>query len=379
MEGIKKHRANKSMYNMTGSPLKSRKSPVKGKKTSKTIHVLKDKLNNISYPAEKIIGKGTFGVVYQSTDPVSSKKIAIKKVLQDLRYINRELEIMKDLKHPNIISLISSFYLSGTRPNEVFLNLILEYFPETLSSMIKVYSPYQKMPLILVKLYSYQLLRSLLCCDILKICHRDVKPSNLLINSVTHRLVLCDFGSAKKLVNGEPNLAYICSRYYRAPELIYGSTNYNALVDMWSAGCVIAEMILGKPIFSGKNSSDQLIEIIKVLGTATDEEIREINPKYAGIKFPGIRKTPWSRVFCNCYDEQACDLLEKILVYLPSKRINPLQALQHPFFDDLKKEDSRLPNGRQFPSLFDWNEVEINAGIGQILTPEWFKKINIAF
>lgn len=83
----------------------------------------------------------------------------------------------------------------------------------------------------------------------------------------THALKLCDFGSAKKLVKGEANISYICSRYYRAPELMFAATEYTNSIDVWSVGCVIAEMVLGEPVFPGESSVDQLIEIIKVLGT----------------------------------------------------------------------------------------------------------------
>lgn len=87
----------------------------------------------------------------------------------------------------------------------------------------------------------------------------------------THTLKICDFGSAKKLIKGEPNVSYICSRYYRAPELIFGCTEYTNIIDVWSVGCVIAELLMGQPIFPGESGVDQLVEIIKVLGTPTKE------------------------------------------------------------------------------------------------------------
>jgi len=101
-------------------------------------------------------------------------------------------------------------------------------------------------------------------------------------------LKLCDFGSAKALVKGEPNVAYICSRYYRAPELIFGSTSYTCNVDIWSMGCVIAEMLLGEPLFPGENGVDQLVEIMKVLGTPTREHINAMNPTHSDFRFPQV-------------------------------------------------------------------------------------------
>lgn len=93
----------------------------------------------------------------------------------------------------------------------------------------------------------------------LDICHRDIKPQNLLVNRKNARLVICDFGSAKKLVKGEVNIAYICSRCYRAPELIFGCTNYSPMIDVWSAGCVLLELLTGEPFFIGDSNIGQLV------------------------------------------------------------------------------------------------------------------------
>ena len=96
---------------------------------------------------------------------------------------------------------------------------------------------------------------------------------------------LCDFGCSKVLVKGQPNVSYICSRYYRAPELIFGATDYTTAIDVWSAGCVMAELLLGQPIFPGDSGVDQLVEIIKVLGTPTRVQIEAMNPNYTDFKF----------------------------------------------------------------------------------------------
>jgi len=139
----------------------------------------------------------------------------------------------------------------------------------------------QRMPLLYVKLYTYQICRSLAYIHgVVGVCHRDIKPQNLLVDPHTHQLKLCDFGSAKKLVKGEPNISYICSRYYRAPELIFGATEYTTAIDIWSLGCVLAEFLLALPLFPGESGVDQLVEIIKVLGTPTREEIKCMNPNY---------------------------------------------------------------------------------------------------
>jgi serine/threonine protein kinase len=105
----------------------------------------------------------------------------------------------------------------------------------------------------------YQVARSLAYIHQVGICHRDIKPQNLLLDPNTHVVKLCDFGSAKMLVKGESNIAYICSRYYRAPELIFGATDYTTAIDTWSFGCVFAELILGQPLFPGESNVDQVL------------------------------------------------------------------------------------------------------------------------
>lgn len=125
----------------------------------------------------------------------------------------------------------------GEKQDELYLNLVLEYVPETVYSISRQHQKSKiALPLLYVKLYLYQLSRALSHIHALGICHRDIKPQNLLINPENQQLKLCDFGSAKALVKGEPNVSYICSRYYRAPELIFGSTDYSTAIDIWSEG-----------------------------------------------------------------------------------------------------------------------------------------------
>ncbi|RYQ89788.1 hypothetical protein Ahy_B09g096250 isoform G [Arachis hypogaea] len=251
----------------------------------------------ISYMAERVVGHGSFGVVFQAKCLETGETVAIKKVLQDKRYKNRELQTMRLLDHPNVVSLKHCFF-STTEKDELYLNLVLEYVPETVNRVIKHYNKLnQRMPLIYVKLYTYQIFRALSYIHrCIGVCHRDIKPQNLLVNPHTHQVKLCDFGSAKVLVKGEPNISYICSRYYRAPELIFGATEYTTAIDVWSVGCVLAELLLGQPLFPGESGVDQLVEIIKVLGTPTREEIKCMNPNYTEFKFPQIKAHPWHKV-----------------------------------------------------------------------------------
>ncbi|CAB0009912.1 unnamed protein product [Nesidiocoris tenuis] len=331
-----------------------------------------DRPLEVSYTDTKVIGNGSFGVVYQAKLCDTNEMVAIKKVLQDKRFKNRELQIMRRLEHCNIVKLKYFFYSSGDRKDEVYLNLVLEYIPETVYKVSRHYSKTkQTIPISFIKLYMYQLMRSLAYIHSMGICHRDIKPQNLLLHQETGVLKLCDFGSAKHLIKGEPNVSYICSRYYRAPELIFGAIDYTTKIDVWSAGCVLAELLLGQPIFPGDSGVDQLVEIIKVLGTPTREQIREMNPNYTEFKFPQIKSHPWQKVFRARTPPEAIELASRLLEYTPSSRISPLQACAHSFFDELREPNTRLPNGRALPPLFNFTEQElsIQPSLNSLLIP----------
>lgn len=318
----------------------------------------------ISYTNCKVIGNGSFGVVFRAKllGSKDNQDIAIKKVLQDKRFKNRELQIMRLVSHPNVCELKAFFYSNGEKKDEVYLNLVLEYLPETVYLASRHYAKLkQSMPMLHIKLYMYQLMRSLAYIHSVGICHRDIKPQNLLLNSSTGVLKLCDFGSAKILVTGEPNVSYICSRYYRAPELIFGATNYTTNIDIWSTGCVMAELMLGQPLFPGDSGIDQLVEIIKVLGTPSREQIKTMNPNYMEHKFPQIKPHPFSKVFRPRTAPEAIDLVSKLLEYTPGARLSAVEAMAHPFFDELRAEGQRMPGGKELPPLFDFTREELSV------------------
>ncbi|KAE9605444.1 hypothetical protein Lal_00025094 [Lupinus albus] len=314
----------------------------------------------ISYMAERVVGTGSFGVVFQAKCLETGEAVAIKKVLQDKRYKNRELQVIRMLEHPNVVQLKHCFF-STTDKDELYLNLVLEYVPETVYKVSKQFIRTQHhMPIIYVQLYTYQICRALnYLHQVIGVCHRDIKPHNLLVNPQTHQLKICDFGSAKMLVPGEPNISYICSRYYRAPELIFGATEYTTAIDIWSAGCVLAEFLIGQPLFPGESGVDQLVEIIKILGTPTREEIKCMNPNYNEFKFPQIKAHPWHKIFDKRIPPEAVDLVSRLLQYSPNLRCTALAACAHPFFDSLRDPSFSLPNGRPVPPLFNFTDQEL--------------------
>jgi glycogen synthase kinase 3 beta len=333
--------------------------------------------NGVEYECIGRTGKGSFGTVYKAV--TGNKTVAIKKVLQDPNYKNRELQIMRIVKHPNTVELIDSFYQK--EKSEVYLHLILGYMPENLFEVSSNYAKkHEQMPMSHIQAYIWQLCRALGYVHSLGICHRDIKPQNLLIDSQTLQLRLCDFGSAKILVPREQNVAYICSRYYRAPELIFGALFYTTAIDIWSTGCVLAELILGTPIFAGESGIDQLVEIIKVLGTPTRKQIHSMNPDYRDYnKFPSIKRHPWEKLFPADTPATVLDLMAKMLRYTPSHRILPLESLCHPFFDSLKQEHTK-PGGPISP-YFDFTAEELESArslgvIHNLFPPEELKKLS---
>ncbi len=320
----------------------------------------KIKQTDLEFPKNNVIGMGAFGKVRLAIVKGTGEKVAIKKVFQDRRYKNRELPIMQELHHPNIVEL-KSYYCTKAEncsDDEFYLNCIMEYVPQTLSDLItQNRKSHSKFDNLVLKLYSYQMLKCIGYLHSLGICHRDIKPQNILIDPADYTLKLCDFGCAKHLVKTESNIAYICSRFYRPPELVLGATIYTTQVDVWSMGCVIAELVLNKPIFAGKSANDQLLEIMKILGTPTHEQVKAMNDKFKGVsKLPKFEVKPWKEVFKGkTNDEQFIDLVSNLLVYEPLKRFSPYQALLHPYFDDLKKPDAKIPK-----HLFEFKQCEID-------------------
>eukprot|EP01032_Pedospumella_encystans_P016854 gene16854-19208_t len=336
--------------------------------------------DTINYDAQRMIGHGSFGAVFLAKVVETDEMVAIKKVLQDKRFKNRELQIMRQLvkqPHPYIVALKHHFVSKGSKSDDVYLNLVLEFIPETIYSISKYFNRRKEsIPIFSVKLYMYQLARALAHIHGMGICHRDIKPHNLLVDPVRQVLKLCDFGSAKAFVKGEPNVAYICSRFYRAPELIFGSTDYSTMIDVWSQGCVFAELLIGTPIFPGSSGVDQLVEIIKVLGTPTKEELKSMNPNYQEFKFPQIRAYPWGSIFKPSTPPESIDLIGKLLAYVPDKRLKSIEACEHPFFDELRLPTTTMPDGSPLqPELFIFTseELALSPRLGEVLTPPHVK------
>lgn len=288
-----------------------------------------------------VIGNGTFGIVCRARDLSTGEVVAIKTVYQDEGHQNRELAIIKSLDHPNIVALRRYFY-TRNEYREEFLSLVLEWMPTSVDRVLREHEKSREpLPLGLIKRGFQQFTLALQYLHGVGVCHRDIKPHNLLIDQSTGIVKLCDFGCSKRLARGEPNIQYICARYYRAPEIVLGWEHYSTAIDMWSAGCVLAELLSGRPIFPGTNSIDQLAKIIKILGSPTLGEMSSMGqaPKRLGIKTPFTPEQRWESLrtlIPEAIPREAIDLLAALLQYSPEARLKPAEILLHPFLADLK-------------------------------------------
>lgn len=279
------------------------------------------------------LGEGTYGIVYKAIDKRTNETVAMKKVILEHETEGipatsvREISILKDLKHPNIVELREVINTRGK------LVLVFEYLDRDL----KKYLDLQRKPVdaMLIKSYTYQVLAGLCYCHCQRIIHRDVKPANLLLNRAG-LIKLADFGLARAFTVPLRQYTHeVVTLWYRSPEILLGSSFYSVGVDIWSVACIFAEMFLGRPLFQGDSEIDQLYAIFEVLGTPTGDMWPEM------VEFPEYKDsfTKWPKQdlahVIPAADPQAIDLMEKMFIYNPATRMSARAALDHAYFDDL--------------------------------------------
>ncbi|OWZ21165.1 Cell division protein kinase [Phytophthora megakarya] len=275
------------------------------------------------------IGEGTYGVVYKAKDRVTGEVIALKKIRLEAEDEGipstaiREISLLKELQHCNIVRLYNIVH------TERKLTLVFEYLDQDLKKYLDVCEKGLEKPIL--KSFLYQLLRGIAYCHQHRVLHRDLKPQNLLINR-EGELKLGDFGLARAF--GIPVRSYtheVVTLWYRAPDVLMGSRKYSTPVDIWSVGCIFAEMANGGPLFAGTSETDQLDRIFRLLGTPTVEIYPAIVdlPDYRR-DFP-VYATPDSLAhLVPTLDADGVDLLEQMLQYDPAKRITAAEAMLHP-------------------------------------------------
>ncbi|CAI4229169.1 unnamed protein product [Auanema sp. JU1783] len=281
------------------------------------------------------IGEGTYGTVFKARNKETGEVVALKRVRLDdddegvPSSALREVCILRELKHKNVVRLYDVVH------SENKLTLVFEYCDQDLKKFFDSCNGHVDEQQ--AKSLMMQLLCGLSYCHQHHVLHRDLKPQNLLINS-NNQLKLADFGLARAF--GVPARFYsaeVVTLWYRPPDVLFGAKLYNTSIDMWSAGCIFAEISnAGRPLFPGADVDDQLKRIFKQLGTPTDES------------WPGVSQLPdfkpmclyhpamtWGQIVPNL-SHTGRDLLQRLLVCNPSERIDAEAALRHPYFTDVE-------------------------------------------
>ncbi|GAM18277.1 hypothetical protein SAMD00019534_014520 [Acytostelium subglobosum LB1] len=290
------------------------------------------------YEVSQKLGKGAYGIVWKAIDKKTKETVALKKIFDafqnatDAQRTFREIMFLQELHgHENIIKLLN--VLKADNDRDIYL--IFEYMETDLHAVIRanILEDIHKQYTI------YQILKAIKYMHTGNVLHRDIKPSNLLLNSEC-LVKVADFGLARSILSLEnvteanPVLTeYVATRWYRAPEILLGSTKYTKGVDMWSIGCIMGELLGGKAMFPGNSTMNQLDLIIEVTGRPNAEDIEAVRSPFAATMLESLPPTN-PRSFQEMYPHaspEALDLLRKLLQFNPDKRITAEEALAHPY------------------------------------------------
>ena len=313
------------------------------------------------YVPIKPIGKGAYGIVCSAKDEKQNTKVAIKKITNafenvvDAKRTLREIKLLRHLRHENVVPITDCMLPSKEEEynfNDVYV--MYELMDTDLHQIIRSDQPLTDDH---CQYFIYQLLRGLKYIHSADVLHRDLKPSNLLLNANCD-LKICDFGLARTNTqdkNRDFMTEYVVTRWYRAPELLLSCAEYTVAIDVWSCGCILAELLGRKPLFPGKDYVHQLNLITKVIGTPDEQDLYFVTSDKARRY---LRQLPYSKPmdFKRLYPEAnplACDLIEKILIFNPEKRINVEECLKHPYLASLHDTNDEPVANAPFTFAFE--------------------------
>ncbi|KAJ4981149.1 hypothetical protein NE237_031986 [Protea cynaroides] len=315
------------------------------KKNSAEMDFFSDYGDANRYKIQEVVGKGSYGLVCSAIDIHTGDKVAIKKIhdifehISDAARILREIKLLRLLRHPDIVE-IKHIMLPPSRRDFKDIYVVFELMESDLHQVIKANDDLTREH---YQFFLYQLLRALKYIHTANVYHRDLKPKNILANA-NCKLKICDFGLARVAFNDTPTTIfwtdYVATRWYRAPELC-GSffSKYTPAIDIWSIGCIFAEVLTGKPLFPGKNVVHQLDLMTDLLGTPSLDTISRIRNEKARRYLTSMRKKQpmsFSQKFPNA-DPLALKLLERLLAFDPKDRPTAEEALADPYFKGLAK------------------------------------------
>ncbi|KAK9698327.1 hypothetical protein RND81_08G096500 [Saponaria officinalis] len=282
------------------------------------------------------IGQGTYSSVFRAREHATGKIVALKKVRIDnyhpesVRFMAREIMILRKLDHPNIMKLHG--LITSNVSSSIYL--VFDYMEHDLSGLLS--SPQVTFTEAQIKCFMQQILYALDYCHRRGVMHRDIKTSNILLNN-EGVLKLADFGLANFISARykQPLTSRVVTLWYRPPELLLGSTNYGAYVDMWSLGCVFAELLIGKPILKGKTEVEQLHKIFKLCGSPPEEYWEKSKLPHATMFKPQAPYESSLRERCKILPEHTVTLLETLLSIEPQHRGTAASTLNSTYFTTL--------------------------------------------
>lgn len=308
-------------------------------------------------PIQKL-GSGSYGLVISAKDGEKGEEVAIKrcgnvfKHCEDGKRVLREIKMMSMLNHRNVLS-IKDVFVSETNFQDVYV--VTPCLHTDLAQLIKSYTLSEQH----IKYLMYQILRGLRYVHSANMLHRDLKPANILVNYDCHAK-LCDFGLARGYdpTNQQEMTSYIVTRWYRAPELLLNTTKYSGAIDIWAVGCIFAEMLLGKPLFSGDSSLEQLrlicdtipVPDAKELWWVPSSKLRTILLTSRPVAGKDLRS-----LLGNKASPEAMEMLEKMLNFNPFQRWSAEHLLEHPYLADIRSGRHHEPATHRFK--WKWDSV----------------------
>lgn len=301
-----------------------------------------------NYMRTELLGQGTYGKVYKAKHVVTGKIVALKKTIlgPDDEGVPattlREVSILRSLDSPYVVRLEEVLHSDDGQNSQPILYLVFEFLDHDLKQFMSAKRAKNVgLDPSLVKHFCYQILLGLKYCHANAIMHRDLKPQNLLIDVKSQTIKLADFGLGRVFTMPVSKYTHeVVTLWYRAPEILLGTKYYSTGVDIWSVGCILAEMILGRPVFIGESELEQLLAIFRILGTPNENTWPDVQSMRDWHHYPQWRPQVLKEAIpgLSKLGPDGVELFAQMVQLTPDKRISAIDALKSPYFDDIRHQ-----------------------------------------